>query len=339
MEALTHLPVQRPAFKLIYEGRDITVHLETMWSSLTYTDKLAGEADEIEIRLEDTDGHWIGDWMPRKGDRVQLALGYAGAPLLPCGWFEVDEVTTEGPPAEVSIKAISAAISQSLRTRNSRAYETTTLAALARQVAAAHGLTVVGDIDPIPLQRVTQNQETDLAFLHRQALRFGHLMSVRDQQLYFSRHEQVLERSTVLTVRRDQLKRWSLRDKTAGVFRSVSVSYLDPKTNKLQEHTESDKALKDDAHADTLKLTERAENLTQARAMALAALRNKNLQAVEGELTLIGDTRVLAGNNLDLVGMGGLSGKYQVRESRHTITRNTGYEVAAQVQRISTPTQ
>lgn len=332
----------RPVFFIQYEGRDITADISRDFVRLAYVDKRSGEADELELTLENSHGRWSGAWYPEKGDRIRASLGYAGEALLPCGEFEVDECELTGSPDEVTIKALAAGITRAVRTRQTRAYNGQTLASIARQVAQSQGLTLVGEPEPLPIGRVTQNQETDLGFLRRLGEQYDHMVAVRGDQLYVAPLAAAEAREAVLTVsRRDQLKSYRVRDKTDATYKSVTVAYLDPKTHKLVEHTEQaptakrkrgDKVVED--KADTLKLNARADSKQQAAALARAALRNKNLRAMEGEFTLIGDPRILAGNTVRIACLGKLDGDYLLSETRHTVTRSAGWEVTATGQRL-----
>lgn len=334
---------QRPVFFIQYEGKDISADISRDFVRFVYNDKRSGEADELEIVLENSHGRWTNAWYPEKGDRIRASFGYDGAAMLPCGEFEVDETEFDIGSREVTIKALSAGITRAIRTKHTKAYNRHTLASIARQVAQRNNLVLAGDPQEIPVERVTQNQETDLGFLKRVGDQYGHLMSVRGDQLYLSPLSAIDDRDAVLIVSDEtQLKPGSrFRDKTNATYKSVSVAYLDPKSGKLVEHTETaktkkrkrgDKEVED--KSDTLKLNTRAENKQQAIAMARAALRSKNLKAVEGELSMIGEPRILAGNTLQITCLGKLSGDYLLENSRHTVTRAGGWEVSATGQRL-----
>lgn len=333
---------RRPVFVVEYEGKDITADVSPDFARLTYTDKRSGEADELELVLENSSGRWFAGWYPDKGDRLRVSIGYDGEAMLPCGEFEIDECELTGAPDEISIKALSAGVTRALRTPNTRAYDGQTLAGIAVQVASRQGLRLTGEPESVPLARITQNQEGDLAFLKRIADQYGHIVSVRGDALFVAPHRVLDERAAVLTVTTiQQLKSYRVRDKTNATYNAVSVAYLDPKTRKLVEHTENappSKRKRGDEQveekADTLKLNTRAENKQQAVALAKAALRNKNLRATEGEFTLIGDARLVAGNTLAIACLGKLDGDYLLSESRHTITRSGGWEVSVTGQRL-----
>jgi phage protein D len=155
----------QPEFTLTYLGRDITASVEHEVLSLRYTDVLEGESDTLDVELMDPDGHWRGGWWPKQGDKVATAIGWRGEPLSPCGEFVIDEVSHEGPPDRVTLRALAAETTKALRSNRHLAYEATTLKAIAQAVAARNGLKVVGTVPDFPIQRATQKDETDLAFL------------------------------------------------------------------------------------------------------------------------------------------------------------------------------
>ena len=72
MEALNPVPV--PAFELSYNGRAITQDIAPYVMSATYTDHLTGEADSLDIELEDTDGRWLDRWYPEKGASLRSLI-------------------------------------------------------------------------------------------------------------------------------------------------------------------------------------------------------------------------------------------------------------------------
>jgi len=137
-----------------YAQRDVTREISAHLLSLTYTDYLTGQSDELEIELEDVDGRWRGPWYPGKGDSLTVALGWQGQDLIQVGTFQIDEIEFAGGPGTVSIRALAAHIGQPLRTIEHVAYENTTLDKVASRIAARHGLQLTGKIEPIALDRL-----------------------------------------------------------------------------------------------------------------------------------------------------------------------------------------
>lgn len=333
METLDAQPVRQPVWIIEYEKKDISATIAPYVLQVTYTDNLAGDSDELEINIEDRDHRWKNAWTPGKGDKISLKIGYLGEKFLPCGDFQVDEIEYNGPPDTVSIRCLAAGVNQSLRTKNSRAFEGMPLKKIAQDIAAAHGLTLTGSVPEIRIERITQNQEKDLSFLKRLAEAYGYVFSVRGTQLIWHELVQLDQAGAVVTIQRTGLAgSYILRTKTSQVYRGCQVSYHDPVKKKLITHTFPAAGI---TTGDVLKLTERCENKAQAEAKAKAALRNSNGRQVEGNLPLQGDQRLVAGVNVTLSGWGVLDGGYQVLKSRHIMERGAGYRTEIEVSTTS----
>ena len=170
--------VQKPDFTLFYEKTNITAEIEPSLIELTYTDYLEGQSDELSVQFEDINGKWIRQWFPTQGDKLKVAIGYQGEPLVEIGAFEIDEVEYSYHPSSITLRALSTGISKSNRTLKPKAYENTTLAQVVAMVAERLKLKVVGKIRHIPIQRITQYQERDVEFLARLAREYHHSFKI-----------------------------------------------------------------------------------------------------------------------------------------------------------------
>lgn len=324
--------VGKASFKVVFAGRDITADITRYLVSLTYNDKTQGASDEIEIVVEDTDALWRNDWFPQKGDTLDVTIGLDGI-VVPCGVFEIDEVEMSGPPDQMAIRGLATGIKSPLRTKKSYAFENQSLKAIAETVAGRHGLTVQGEIESIQIERATQNRETDLGFLARIAAEFGYIFNLRGENLVFTTVFKLEDSDPVTEIDRTDLIRYSLRDKTSGVFKSARTQYHNPQKDKLQ-NGESEATTDDVVTEDVLEVRKRTENDGQAELKAKAALHSTNSKQQSGTLTLPGAPLLLAGSNFELTGMGTLSGKYHVVESSHRIDSGGGYTTDVEIKRV-----
>ena len=157
-------------------GHDATDALAPSLLSATYADNAAGKADEVRLDLHDRDGKWLGEWAPKKGTEVSMRIlctdwfGPGQDASLNCGSFKVDEVEYSGPPTKVSMKAVSAALTDGLReTKKTQAWEGYSLQAVAGEIAQRNGLELLYNADAFPFNRQDQREESDLPFLQRLA--------------------------------------------------------------------------------------------------------------------------------------------------------------------------
>lgn len=315
-----------PYFQLIYQGVDISSEIDPMTLSVTYTDNGHGEADEIDVTVQDKDRRWQGAWKPEPGDTMELTIFDAYGRTLPCGIFEMDEPETTGSRDgdRMTIRGLAAPITQALRTEKTKAFDDKMLSAIVREVLGAAGLSHEGQIDDLFFKRVTQRRERDLEFLKRLAEDTGHYFTVKDRTRgVFTSFASIDGRAPVITVFRgdNKLLDYTLRHQTHETYAKAKVAYLDQNTKETTRHTETDPKVET---GDELKIAgERVESKDHAVALAKSRLHFKNRRAVEGSITLIGDVRIVSGNPVALTGFGQYSGKVLIERSHHTMTRES----------------
>jgi uncharacterized protein len=334
------IAVPTPKVVVLYAQKDITTAITPALIDLTYTDYMEGESDSIELALEDADRKWQDAWYPTHGDKINVQLGYADAPLLPCGDFEIDEIWLDGPPDTVRIKALSAGVTRSVRTRNGRAYDDVTLADIAATIAKRNKMTLVGTIDKIKIKRVTQVYETDLTFLKRVAEGYGYSFSVRGSKLVFFKRADLKAADTTLTIDRQDVSHYSFRDKVHGIYASATVTYHDPRAKVTRKRKVKDVVAAGNRHSvDDQKINVRAEDDAQARIKADAALDRANGDQTGASLTMPGMVKAMAGINVLLTNFGRMSGKYTITQSRHRVARGSGYTTEIELKRVRDPAQ
>ncbi|WP_153799079.1 phage late control D family protein [Foetidibacter luteolus] len=330
------MQVPKTTYEVLYNGKNITGDILPYVLSINYTDRATGEADELEIVLEDSAKLWQLDYYPTHGDTVSVQFFDLGR-TLNCGAFTIDEVTAsfslDGDI--VTIKALAAGIHKDLRTVKFYAHEKKTLREIANTIASRHGLTVEGNIPDVRIERKTQYQKTDLHFLQELAHDYGYTFSVRENKLTFTNMLELESKETSLIINRNEVTRVEVTDKTAQTYRTADIKYHHPRKKSTIVFTkpENETAFKS-AKADTLVMRKRIENKQQAEIMATVALYRANSLKQEGTVEMPGNVFVLAGNSVQLTGFGMASGKYYITESTHSVSRDGGYASAAQIKRV-----
>ncbi|MCU7097926.1 phage late control D family protein [Salmonella enterica] len=326
-----------PVFTLLYGQKDITHDIAPYVLSVTYTDNIKSESDEIDVQVEDTSGRWRDAWYPGKGDTLTLQLGYQGEALLDCGTFSIDEIELGAPPDTVSIRGVATSVNNALRTANSEGYEETTLAAIASRIAQKHGLALVGQIQPITIDRVTQYAETDVGFLKRLASDYGYALKVTADELIFSHLATLRSNAPVTTLTPQDVARWSLRDTINRIYKKATVSHQKSKDKTLVTYNSDGSTTTEvrgkSTSADTLKVNTRAADEGTAQVKADAALDSNNEYQQTGSLSLMGEPQLIAGNKITLEGFGVLSGEWLITSARHSFDRSSGYSTEIEVGR------
>lgn len=326
-------------FTVLYDNKNITADISKYMLSITYKDKVHGESDEIDIELEDVDALWQNSWYPEKGAKLTVTIG-----ALKCGVFEIDEIELGGPPSVVNIRGAATGIKSSLRTKKSDAHENKTLKQIAEKVASKNALTIEGEIPEISLQRVTQNKETDLAFLKRIAGMYGIIFSVRNQKITFTSVYDLEKRNSSFVLDITDLTNYKLKDKSDAPKNTKSV-HASAKGNKKVEadkqyaewQAEEGYKYPDTKSGDEEIDYSRSENKQQAEAKAKAVMHLSAGNQFEGSIDIEGNVLACAGNNFDLTGVGNMSGKYHIKESSHKIDKSGGYTTACEIKRLQTP--
>lgn len=167
-----------PDYRVEVNGRDITPTLREPRAtnrnrprliSLGLTDKRGGDADQLDLVVDDSDGAFD---LPPAGARIRVSLGWASGPdvtpgLVDMGTYVVDDVGHSGPPDQITVRARAADFTGAMRIRREPSWHGTTLGAIVADVAKAHGLQprCATALASIAVTAKAQSRESDLAFL------------------------------------------------------------------------------------------------------------------------------------------------------------------------------
>jgi phage protein D len=173
-------------FALTVDGVDITGKVRPRLSSLRLTSKRGGEADQLDLVLDDSDGRLA---LPPAGAVIRLKLGIAGAALVDKGSFKVDEPEWSCPGDQISLRGRAADLTAGFRIRTERSWRDTTIGAIVRQLAGANGLDprIDPDLAGIALPTLVQHNTSDMALLRRLGRDHDAVATVKDGKLLFSR--------------------------------------------------------------------------------------------------------------------------------------------------------
>lgn len=320
---------------IIWNGKNITTEISRFLNSLTYTDKEEFESDEINIILDDSEGLWSGDWYPQEGDTVEVYIGYTDK-YTHSGLFQVDEIVFTGKPDQIEIKAIAAGITQKLRTRNSKAFEEQTLNQIAQYFCKKHNLKLVDNtnsmLNQINLERKTQEEKTDLAFLTELATEYGFIFSIRGDLLIFTSYYELDNGPSIKSIDKNQLSNYSIKEKTYDTYASALISQRDSKTGQVVKWQATE--VLDVKVTDQALFKGRVENKTQAEARVKGGLWNKNRFKQSGELNdMPGDPELVSGVNFDLTGLNNMSGKWHITSSVHHMSGQNAYTTSLEIRK------
>jgi len=323
--------VKKPVFNLKYENVDITADIVSKVKSVTYTDRQHGFSDDVKITLIDDQNLWRSDLFPKAGDKMELSIGYENGDLLNCGIFEVDSVEFDLFEPIVSLNGVSTTIKSPLKENVVAAFTEKTLKQIIAEIAKKHKLKVVGTIADIKFHRKTQNT-SDLEFLRSLADDYGYIFKIVADSLVFTPYKQLEDEKPALTLSGAELLDGSrITPNINPLYAACEVSYF--RRGKLYTATAKDKNIKS---GKVLRVKERCENRDQAEAMAVAQLWKTNRDYITGSIIIEGNPLICAGTNLELKDVHKLSGIYQAKETRHTISgKDAAYITETEVYRVA----
>lgn len=325
------MSVRQPTYRITYDGTDITEDVSQHLKKLQYDDFVESASDDLALTFEDKGGLWKGSWYPETGAQVIVEIGYEDE-MVEAGEFDIDQLEATGPPDEFILRALATGIGEATRTRNSRAYENHTLRDIAEEIAGAHGLTVQGQIDDLVIERVTQNRQTDLAFLANLASEYGYVFSIRGDLLVFEDQMELEQAAPIAQIDKTDMTFWSLSDRTTDVYAEAELRFTNPELKEVIRGLIREGF--DVGRPDALEMHIGADNVGQAERKAQVALYRANSEKVSGLVTIPGRPGLVAGINVEMTGMNVLSGIYHVKKSSHTIDRAAGYSTTLDVKRV-----
>ncbi|WP_150599093.1 phage late control D family protein [Pandoraea fibrosis] len=224
-----------PIYRLTKAGKDITGSFDGRLISLTLEENRGFEADRLDIELDDSDGALE---LPSRGAKLALAIGWKHEGLIDKGVYTVDEISHQGPPDRLVIRARSADLRSGLTTKREKSYHGISLLDLVNLIAGRHnlGAMVASSLANQFLSHLDQTGESDASLLTRVAKMFDGIATVKADKLLFAKVGQALSASgkplTPVTIVRqsgDQ-HHFSVADRES--FDSVVAYYQDTRAAK-----------------------------------------------------------------------------------------------------------
>lgn len=343
---------RRTEVGISFDGVDITASMKPYFLSLTYTDAEDDETDDLQLKFQDSSGIWMTSWLNMAveaaagpGMAIQAVIarrnwnGDGSDDLLDTGCFEMDSIVCDGPPSTVTIKATSLPFTAAIRqTKKSKAWEEYYLSGIASELASANGMTCMflSAADPY-YARAEQFQTDDMQFLTQLCHDAGCSLKATNKMIVIFDQADYEQKPAVMTVKRGGglYTKYKLSMSSAETkYSSCRVYYDDPATGAciegVAECEDNDSSKKSDQQ---LVLCRRVGSIGEAKELAEKNLRLHNKFARTVQLTMIGDTRLLAGVNIQLEGFGGWDGKYIISQAKHSVGSG-GYTTNVNARRV-----
>lgn len=324
-----------------YSGKNITADVSKDLVSFSFTDNESGTADDIDITLKNEHGRWSDQWMPTLGDKMKLTIHQQGRGAgfsLPCGTFTLDSfVDSDSNGATVSFKGQSIPTKNGIKTTTkSRSWEQVKLSEIAGDIALEAGLRLTYATVVDPLYDVkSQTNMTNISFLNKICKEEALNLKVTDEQIVIFDPQEMDKKSPIKTFVRgfDKITGRSFTTQNHDTYSESTVEYDNPKTGKKESYTEKSDRIKDSKKLNTVT---RAKSKAEAQRLAKAKLYEANSKETTGSMTVVGDTRLVAGEIIELIGFGKFDGTYKISKVTHIIGSG-GYTSSLELNSTNNP--
>ena len=294
-------------------------------------------------------------------------------PELFCGKFFVDSLRMSGAPRVFEMRAVSIPMNTPIRRKMvTKTWEKKTLKGIAQEIATAAKIKLLFDSQEDPsYDRQDQKAESNLKFLSRLCEDAGLSIKVTDDQLvifdqaYYEKKKPV----KTLSLGVSDIISWDFESSQSETYKTCTVSWRDPKKKSkgsaggynmdlekdggdsdsdsgydmdLQKVKKVNPAVMTYTYTDPdaddngqeYQVKKRATSLAEAERIAKATLRKLNLRRITGNLTLVGDTSLVAGIVVNLKGFGSFDGLFIIESASHNVSTG-GYVTSIEVRRVN----
>ncbi|OLN21397.1 hypothetical protein BTO30_14855 [Domibacillus antri] len=329
---------RRTTLGLRYLNQTIDQYIHPFLKEWVITDNLSGEADSIDIFLENSRKLWQGAWRPEQGAVLVANInllywnGDVKIEKKPMGQFEIDEFEID--PTGFRMGAITLPPTSKLRERHHRAWEKTRLETIMEDIAKVNGLKLYYQTDDSPeIEREEQSGETDIEYLKKITEDAGLTLKISRNTIVVideAKLEKAVAQRTI-NAKDVNLKDFSLDESLSKQYRAAKVTYKNPKSKKTIRHTfVPPKAIR---AGRTLVINEEVKNTAEAMRLTKKRLRAANKEACTGSFLFAGIRGYYAGMTVNVKGYGKFDGKYIVTKVRYSFSAENGTETYIEVRR------
>ena len=330
---------RRAEVEITYNGAAVTSKMADYKTEITYTDPACGEADALDIAVQDRGRQWTTAWVPLTGDTMTATIKAmdwdreGDNRILPCGFFILDNFDFGGWPVTGTISGVSVPADGSFRaTKRTKTWENVTIQEIGKEIAGRAGVALAWDVEgePFTIESVEQSEETDCEFYMALCDEYGLSMKVYAQKIVVYDREAYKKKDPVDKITEEDLEAWNWTRTLAGTFTGGEFTYTDPKTEEEIKVTVG-------TGTRILKQSGKADNKADAERKIKAAVAKGNHGATKLSATIMGNASLVASQCVTVVGLGKLSGKYFIDKITHNIT-GSGYTMSLELSLVEAMT-
>lgn len=287
----------------------------------SWVDNAGGSADTITMTLTNKSGKWFKNYMPDTRDTVKTWIKVEDWPGVTknnkvfCGKFAVDSLGFSGYPQTLELSGLSVPISTGFNVRQkSHTWKKTTLHSVLRTIAKSTGIGLIYDAADHKISSISQSGQTDLEFAFSLCSDYGIALKLYNGKMCAYEKTKYEKKAAKHTISKGQEESYNISKSVAQTYNGVKIQYTSGKKKKTlsyEFHRPGTKGTRQ------MFVNEKAESLAQAQTKAKAALRENIRQAITVSITMRGNIRYMAAENVNLKGWGKLDGKYFIDTATH----------------------
>lgn len=315
---------QYHVYGLLSYGKIVAVSsISGGWAKIDYDNKTAFISASNLKKVPTQSGTTSGPLKIQAVLHRECWSGQDSDEVLNCGEFDLDSVTSQGPPATVTIKATSLSYSNSIRqTKKTFAWVDYNLKSIAERIAENNGMGLMYLPKASPkYARQEQYKESDISFLKRMCHDEGFSLKVTNNVLVVFDQAEFEAHDAVRTIEKgDGYERYKLSTGDDDTYTSCCVSYTQSDGTVIAETAYVDGYNADDENNQCLKVSRKVVDKAEAKKLANELLRLHNKYAFEGSFTYPFDPSLCAGMRIDIgKTFGAFAGQYIIKRAVHKV--------------------
>ncbi|QXF95210.1 tail formation protein D [Wolbachia phage WO] len=257
-------------------------------------------------------------------NELNIALGYKETGIFPMGIYTVNEVTIQGPPKTLLIKAHATNLRISLKAKVSKEWHQITIENLVKEIAQKHGYRhkVAEEFKNVLITHINQTEESDISLLTKIAIgREAMVKLAGGYILFISKNMAKSATGKALgttTVRPQDTINWKVHFTVRDKYNSVVAKWHSYEKGKTIKETVGS----GEPSYIMLELYSNAESALSAANAKLKQLKRNNETL---DITMPGNPELFAEAKLSLIGFNqAVDGEWIVNRAEHTLN-SSGY--------------
>ena len=257
-------------------------------------------------------------------NELNIALGYRETGISPMGIYTVNEVTIQGPPKTLTIKAHATNLRISLKEKVSREWHQITLENLVKEIAEKHGYgyKVAEEFKDVIISHINQTEESDISLLTKIAVEREAMAKLAGGCIVFIPKNMAKSATGkalgTTTIQPQDTINWKVHFTVRDKYNSVVAKWLSYEKGETIKETVGS----GDPSYIILEVYPNAELALSAANAKLKQLKRNNEIL---EITMPGNPEIFAEAKLNLIGFNQeVDGEWVVNRAEHTLN-SSGY--------------